>query len=120
MYSSRTIQGDIVTRQHTTGSGYHSTIKAASRAALPYLGTARAGQACIQLLFEGLLATTGSFSEHDPIRPVQTTTEVALFVHLLPESSKASQVNYTLMAIEFNNAVLQGFRAGFICIFGEC
>ena len=49
---------------------------------------------------------------HDLIRPVQTPTEVALFVHLLPSFRTGSKVNYWGMAIEFNNRILQAFNAG--------
>ena len=49
---------------------------------------------------------------HDLIRPVQTATEVALFVHLLPGFRTGSKVNYWGMAIEFNNRLLQAFNAG--------
>ena len=68
-------------------------------------------KACVRLLFEELLATTGSFL-YMISSGLCTITEVALFVYLLPEFSKPSQVNYTLMAIELNNRVLQAFRAG--------
>ena len=49
---------------------------------------------------------------HDLVRPVQTQTEVALFVHLLPEFSKTTKVDYWRMAIEFNNRLMQAFLAG--------
>ena len=49
---------------------------------------------------------------HDLVRPVQTQTEVALFVHLLPEFSKTTKDDYWRMAIEFNNRLMQAFLAG--------
>jgi len=49
---------------------------------------------------------------HDLIRPVQTATEVALFVHLLPDFRRGSSADYWGMAIEFNNRLLQAFTAG--------
>lgn len=49
---------------------------------------------------------------HDLIRPVQTATEVALFVHLLPDFRRGSSADYWGMEIEFNNRLLQAFTAG--------
>ena len=49
---------------------------------------------------------------HDLVRPVQTSTEVALFVHLLPDFSKTTKVNYSHMAKEYNNWIMKAFLAG--------
>ena len=49
---------------------------------------------------------------HDLVRPVQTPAEVALFVHLLPDFSKTTKVDYSHMAIEYNNRIMQAFLAG--------
>lgn len=49
---------------------------------------------------------------HDLVRPVQTPAEDALFVHLLPDFSKTTKVDYSHMAIEYNNRIMQAFLAG--------
>ena len=55
---------------------------------------------------------TKKLAVHDLIRPVQTAAEVALFVHLLPEFSKSTKVDYSHMAVEYNNRIMQAFLAG--------
>lgn len=49
---------------------------------------------------------------HDLVRAVPTPAELALFLYLLPHFSMSTKVDYSRVATECNNRIIQAFVAG--------